>query len=99
MQIADDTQQSARMWQRQPPVTIVNAVHLRPGAEILLTGTDRTGREQGVLAVQQCGTGRAVAFTPQDSWVWVMHPEVAVDSPAHERFWRALLVWLVEGVS
>jgi uncharacterized membrane protein len=80
-----------------PPLTIVNAVYPRPGAEILLTGTDRSGREQVVLAVQQHGAGRVVAFTPQDSWVWVMHAKV--DSPAQEKFWRALLLWLVAGVS
>jgi uncharacterized membrane protein len=97
LRIADDKQQAARMWQQLPPVTIVNAVYPRPSTEILLTGADRTGREQVVLAVQQYGAGRVVAFTPQDSWVWVMHAKVA--SPAHERFWRALLAWLVESVS
>jgi len=40
---------------------------------------------------------RAVVFTPQDSWVWAMNARV--NSPAHERFWRALLAWLVDGVS
>lgn len=97
LRLDDDKQRAASLWQQLPPVTIVNAVYPRPGAEILLTGPDRTGREQVVLAVQQYGAGRAVAFTPQDSWVWVMRAKV--DSAVHERFWRALLAWLVEGVS
>ena len=97
LRIADDKQRAARMWRQLPPLTIVNAVYPRPGAEILLTGTDRSGREQVVLAVQQYGGGRVVAFTPQDSWVWVMRAKV--DSRAQEKFWRALLPWLVAGVS
>jgi uncharacterized membrane protein len=97
LRIGDAKHPAVTMWQELPPVTIVNAVYPSSGAEILLTGTDRTGREQVVLAVQQHGTGRAVVFTPQDSWVWQMNAKV--NSPAHERFWRALLTWLVDGVS
>lgn len=96
LRISKNTQVAAKMWQQLPPVTIVNAAYPRPGAEILLTGSDGTGREQVVLAVQRHGTGRVAAFTPQDSWVWAMNAKI--DSPAHERFWRALLVWLVERV-
>ena len=97
LRLADDKQRSARLWQQLQAVTIVNAVYPRAGAAILLTGPDRAGREQVVLAVQRWGAGRAVAFTPENSWVWAM--QAKLDSPAHERFWRALLAWLVEGVS
>jgi uncharacterized membrane protein len=96
VRIADDKNTALKMWRELPPVTIVNAVYPRPGAEILLTGNDRNRREQVVLAVQQHGAGRVVVFTPQDSWLWVM--KAKLNSPAHERFWRALLTWLVEGV-
>jgi uncharacterized membrane protein len=97
LKIGDTKRPAAAMWQELPPVTIVNAVYSRPGAEILLAGNDRTGREQVVLAVQRHGAGRAVVFTPQDSWVWAMNAKV--DSPAHERFWRNLFEWLVNGES
>jgi len=97
LKIGDAKHPADAMWQELPPVTIVNTVYPRPGAEILLTGNDRTGREQVVLALQSYGAGRVVAFTPQDSWAWVM--QAKVNSPAHERFWRALLTWLVDGVS
>lgn len=96
LQIADDRNTALKMWRELPPVAIVNAVYPRPGAEILLTGNDRNRSEQVVLAVQQHGAGRVVVFTPQDSWVWVM--KAKLNSPAHERFWRALLTWLVDGV-
>jgi len=97
VKIGDGTRPAAAMSQELPPVTIVNAVYPRAGAEILLSGDDRTRGEQVVLAVQHHGAGRAVVFTPQDSWVWEMHANV--NTPAHERFWRALLTWLVDGVS
>jgi uncharacterized membrane protein len=97
VKIGDPKHPAAAMWQELPPVTIVNAVYPRSGAEILLTGNERSGREQVVLAVQRHGAGHAVVFTPQDSWVWAMNAKV--DSPAHERFWRNLLEWLVNGES
>jgi len=96
LKIGDVKHPAAAMWRDLPSVTIVNTVFPRSGAEILLTGNDRTGREQVVLALQSHGAGRAVVFTPQDSWVWVM--QAKLNSPAHERFWRALLTWLVNGV-
>jgi uncharacterized membrane protein len=99
LRISDAKHSATSMWQELPPVTLVNAVYPRSGADILLSGYDRTGREQVVLAVQQHGAGRVVAFTPQDSWVWVMNPNVKVNNPAHQRFWRVLLTWLVDGVS
>jgi uncharacterized membrane protein len=96
LQIADDKNTALKMWRELPPVTIVNAVYPRSSAEILLTGNDHNRREQVVLAVQRHGAGRVVVFTPQDSWQWVM--KTKLNNPAHERFWRALLSWLVEGV-
>lgn len=94
VQIADDGATTAKLWQQLSPVTIVNVVYPRPGADILLTGNDPEGREQVVLATQMHGAGRVAAFIPQDSWVWQMNAKF--DSPAHERFWRALLAWMVD---
>jgi uncharacterized membrane protein len=71
----------------------VNVVYPRPGADVLLTGSDTDGRDQVILATQAHGAGRVAAFVPQDSWVWSMNAKI--DSPVHERFWRALLAWLM----
>jgi uncharacterized membrane protein len=95
LKIADDKAAAAKLWKQLPPITIVNAVYVRPDADVLLAGDDATGREQVVLAVETQGTGRVAAFVPHDSWMWVMNAKV--DSPAHERFWRNLLEWLVDG--
>jgi uncharacterized membrane protein len=94
LRIATDEHTAASLWALLPPVTIVNAIYPRAGADILLTGTDRDGNEQVVLAVQTHGAGKAMVFTPENSWLWQMNAKI--DTPAHERFWRALLAWLVK---
>ena len=91
LQTGGDQLPASDVWERLPALTMMNAVQARPGAEILMEGRDRSGRQQVVLAVQMHGAGKAIVFAPVDSWVWAMQ----VDSLAHERFWRHLLEWLV----
>ena len=76
------------------PVTSVNRVsRLKPGAVTLLEGT--AGRvRQPVLVYQRFGRGLAVALPIQDSWLWQMHADVAVDDPAYRTLWRQLLRWI-----
>ena len=75
-------------------VSSVNRVtRLKPGAISLLEGT--AGRyRQPVLAYQRFGRGLAVALPIQDSWLWYMHADVAVDDAAHRTLWRNLLRWI-----
>jgi len=42
VKIGDGKRSAAALWQELPPVTVVNAVYPRAGAEILLSGDDRT---------------------------------------------------------
>jgi nitrogen fixation protein FixH len=70
----------------------------KPGATVLLTGTDERGRSHTVLASQQYGRGKALAFLAQDSWQWQMHASVPLEDMTHENFWRQMLRWLVDGV-
>jgi hypothetical protein len=51
-----------------------------------------------VLASQRYGRGKAIAFPIQDSWLWQMHADIAVEDMTHENYWRQLLRWLVDGV-
>ena len=90
---------SAERWNTLPGVTAVNRVdEVKPGATVLLTGTDETRAERPMLIFQRYGRGKSFAFLPQDSWVWQMHASIPVDDMTHENFWRQLLRWLVEGV-
>jgi uncharacterized membrane protein len=76
------------------PVTSVNRIsRLKPGAVTLLEGA--AGRvRQPVLVYQRFGRGLSVALPIQDSWLWQMHADVAVDDPAYRTLWRQLLRWI-----
>jgi uncharacterized membrane protein len=102
-QIAQTEAASAEKWNflgtLEPKVTTLNAVDaIKPGATILLSGTDESRRERPVLTYQRYGRGKAFALTIQDSWLWQMHAAIAVDDLTHEYFWRQLLRSLVDGV-
>jgi len=93
-QVAATPEGSVERWRTLPPLTTVNRVGaLKPGAVALLaagTGADASP----VLAYHRFGRGLAAAMPVQDSWLWQMHADVAVDDQTHERFWRQLLRWL-----
>ncbi len=102
-QIAATEAGSAEKWNLlaglTPSVTTLNRTDaIKPGATVLLGGTDESRRERPVLAFQRYGRGKAFAFTLQDSLLWQMHAAIAVDDLTHEYFWRQLMRWLVDGV-
>ena len=101
-QVAPTDTANVGRWRTLPEVTSVNQLgRLKPGAVALLTGTvaeggrGGTGYSQPVLAYQQFGRGRAIVLGIQDSWLWQMHNDIAVEDQTHETFWRQLLRWLV----
>jgi hypothetical protein len=98
--IAEGEYASARGGRELPELTSFNRRGgLKPGATALLTGT---GPEypsgQVVLAHQRFGRGQALAFSPQDAWLWQMHADIPVEDRTHETFWRQVLRWLVSDV-
>ena len=98
-QLAATEAASTEKWNSLPVITTVNRITaVKPGATVLLTGTDENRAERPLLAYQRYGRGKSFAFLPQDSWMWQMHATIAVDDLTHENFWRQLLRWLVEGV-
>ena len=93
--IADNEMTSVERWETLPLVTIVNPItDTKPGATTLL----RTPEGLVVLAFQRYGAGKSMAFPVQDSWMWQMHADIAVDDMTHETYWRRMLRWLVDGV-
>jgi uncharacterized membrane protein len=98
-QIASTEEASAARWRELPTVTSVNPLtQVKPGATVLLSGTDERRRDQVVLAYQRFGRGKSIAFPVQDSWQWQMHATISVEDQTHENYWRQLLRWLVDGV-
>jgi uncharacterized membrane protein len=90
---------SATKWDDLPPVSTVNPIHaVKPGATVLLSGTDNRKQEQVVLAYQRYGRGKALAMPIQDSFLWYMNPKLPVSDKTHSTFWRRLVRWLVDGV-
>ena len=102
-QIAETEAKSAEQWEflasLDPKVTTLNAADaIKPGATVLLTGTDESRRERPVLVYQRYGRGKAFAFTLQDSWLWQMLKPIPVEDMSHEFLWRQLLRSLIDGV-
>jgi uncharacterized membrane protein len=98
-QLGANEQASAERWSTLPAVTAVNRIDaVKPGATVLLTGTDESRAERPMLIFQRYGRGKTFAFLPQDTWVWQMHSTIAVDDLTHENYWRQLMRWLVDGV-
>ena len=97
-QIAATESASAARWRDLPQVTSVNApLPAKPGATVLMTGTDERGRSENVMTWQQYGRGKAVALTLQDTWQWQMHASISLEDQTHENYWRQVLRWLVDG--
>jgi uncharacterized membrane protein len=95
-QIADTEEGSEARWLELPPITMVNRIsEIKPGATTLLESGDGS---LVVLAFQRYGAGKTLAFPVQDSWMWQMHADIAVDDQTHETLWRRLLRWMVDGV-
>jgi uncharacterized membrane protein len=98
-QIAATEAASLTRWNDMPTLTSVNPIRsVKPGATVLLNGSDQQRRDQVVLAFQRYGRGKTLAFAVQDSWLWQMHAKMSVEDQTHENYWRQLLRWLVDGV-
>jgi uncharacterized membrane protein len=89
---------SPRVWDSLPPLTSVNRLGaLKPGATVLLSGSDTAGRgDQAVLAFHRYGRGRVIALPVQDTWLWQMHAAMSVEDQKYETLWRQLLRWLTD---
>lgn len=98
-QLADTEEASAKKWDDMPELSAVNQIkEVKPGATVLLTGSDKTRQEHVVLAYQRYGRGKALAMPVQDVWYWRMASKVAVNDTTHSMFWRRMIRWLVDGV-
>jgi uncharacterized membrane protein len=98
-QIAGSEDASASRWTELPALTSVNPIRaIKPGATVLLTGSDSRRREHVVLAWQRYGRGKSIAQTVQDTWIWQMHASMSLEDQTHENYWRQMLRWLVDDV-
>ena len=97
--IADTEDASLKKWDDMPELSAVNLIReVKPGATVLLTGTDKNRQDHVVLAYQRYGRGKAIALPVQDVWYWRMAAKTAVTDTTHAMFWRRMIRWLVDGV-
>jgi uncharacterized membrane protein len=98
-QIAATEQESEARWPKMPALSAVNPIRaVKPGATVLLNGTDESGRDLVVLASQRYGRGKSLAFPVEDSWMWRMDVKMPVTDTTHHTFWQRLTRWLLDGV-
>lgn len=83
--------------QAMPAFAVLNPVgEPKPGASLLATVSDESGRELPALVTQRFGRGRTAAFTVGDFWRWgMLNLEARRDL---EKAWRQLARWLVAEV-
>ncbi len=100
MLLRDDRSESNELWPTLPRLSAYQrATELKAGATaLLLAETPMHGEPLVALAYHRIGRGRAIAFTPHDSWHWQMSAEIALEDQTHERLWRQMLRWLVSYV-
>lgn len=80
-----------------PPLKVLNRVReVKPGAGVIATALDASGKKAPALVVQRFGRGRTAGLMIGDLWRWGMKsPEARTDM---EKAWRQLVRWLVADV-
>ncbi len=98
--LRDDRAESNDLWSTLPRLSAYQrATEVKAGATALLSAETPMLREPLVaLAHHRIGRGRAIAFTPHDSWHWQMSADIPLEDQTHERLWRQMLRWLVSYV-
>jgi len=83
--------------QAMPAFEVFNATReVKPGARIIATAADATGKGYPALVTQRFGRGRSAALMIGDVWRWGMqNPEARRDM---EKSWRQLVRWLISDV-
>src|SRR5437016_10061399 len=80
-----------------PAFQVLNRVReIKPGASVIATVHDESGRDLPALAVQRFGNGRVGALLIGDVWRWGMHDEASHRDM--DKAWRQLMRWLIADV-
>ena len=91
-----ESEEQTRM-EAMPDFLVLNPLHdIKPGASVLATVSDASGRVYPALAVQRFGLGRSAALTTGDMWHWGLHDESMQKDLG--KAWRQMIRWLVSDV-
>ena len=85
-QMADSVDDNLRHWDGLPTLGIVNRIAAaKPGAVTILEGvSDDLEDPQVVLAFHRFGRGKALVFTPVNTWYWQMAFDIPLEDMTHE---------------
>jgi uncharacterized membrane protein len=91
-----ETDEKSRLAE-MPPFEVLNPIRrIKPGASVVSTVTDPSGKTYPALVAQRFGRGRAAALLVGDLWLWGMQ-----DAERHrdlDKAWRQMMRWLVADV-
>jgi len=93
---ATEDDEKARLAATQPHEVINPASGVKPGASVLATVSDPSGRAFPALAAQRFGAGRTAALMVGDLWLGSLRDETMQKDLA--KSWRQLVRWLVSDV-
>jgi uncharacterized membrane protein len=93
---ANEPDERARL-EKMPPFQVMNRVRdVRPGAMVLATVTDGSGKQHPAIVSQRFGNGRSAVLTLGDMWRWGMRDAERGEDLA--KGWRQMMRWLVSDV-
>jgi uncharacterized membrane protein len=91
-----ESEEQTRM-EAMPEFQVLNPLHdIKPGASVLATVSDASGRTYPALVVQRFGLGRSAALTVGDMWRWGLRDEEKQKDLG--KAWRQMIRWLVSDV-
>jgi uncharacterized membrane protein len=89
LMLAGSRAESEALWSKLPPLEAADKFReLAPGAILLADA----GPARPLLAAQNFGDGRVMAFAADSTWRWWMEGYEA----AFKRFWRQIVLWLAK---
>jgi len=92
----NEADEKARL-EAMAPFQVLNRIHeVKPGASVIATVSDASGKTYPALVVQRFGRGRTAALTLGDVWHWGLQNEAAHHDM--DKFWRQFMRWLVTDV-
>jgi uncharacterized membrane protein len=95
--LRDNEAEEKTRLQTMAPFQVLNRVReVKPGATVIATAADASGKPWPAVVVQRFGRGRTAALTLGDVWHWGLH-----DADAHrdmDKAWRQLMRWLITDV-
>ena len=93
---ATEEDEKSRLAATQPHEVLNPVSGVKPGASVLATVSDPSGKEFPALAAQRFGAGRTAALMVGDLWLGSLRDETMQKDMA--KSWRQLVRWLVSDV-